>query len=194
MPEHVEYVLERRPVTPYSEAIRRKIEPLMGIEGKEDARLQLELGRNYFKIRESPVKRDSRGRVIRDTEILSIADIKEDFLKAYSFASLLTALYLAGDTAAGVNRNKIKLAICSDVISVDIWVNEGVVNRILKELIIKYDVFGKRERKIKKTFDDATESMVDVEVFEKDLDFVKLGYTLRDNLSILITDKSIQVL
>ena len=185
---------EGRKITPYSGIIRKKIEPLRGyVKGKEDARLQLEIGGNYLKITEEGKIRGRFGRETYNSETIELSGSKTNFLRAYSFVSLLNALYEAGDnTKATVSGWDVKTAIGSTLVKeFDIWLNEKNVNGTLKTLIERYDVFGKRERKTKKRFDYAKNSHTDVNVFEKNLDSISLGYTLKNNVRIVIVDSFI---
>jgi hypothetical protein len=181
---------EGRKITPYSGIIRDKIEPLRSyVKGKEDAKLQLEIGGNYLKIMERVEK---KGKEAYNSDTIELSGSKTSFLKAYSFVSLLNALYEAGDNLkSAVSRTDAKIAISSTLVKeFNIWENDRGLNSALKNLIEKYDVFGKHKRKTRKMF-DAVKGQADVSVFEKNLDHISLGYTLKGNTRILIVDKFI---
>jgi len=174
----------------YCEIIREKLGPLMKyVEGKEDARLLLELGRNYLKI----IERDEQGRVINNPEVLRLAGSKPNFVRAYFFVSLLNALYEEGDITdvTVVSRDTAKKAVSSALINqFKIDVDGKSLNHISKSVIDRYDAFGKHKKENRTKFDH-DKGLHDEEVLEKDLDFITLGYTLKDNVRIMMAEKSI---
>lgn len=161
----------------YSSIIRERLEPLMAYaEGGENARLQLELGVNYLKITEQ----DEHGKELRIPETIKLTGSRTNFMRAYVFSSLLRQLYEKGDIAYGqrknvpsVSREDLKEEVKSFFMErLGRSVNGGTVNHVSRAVVEKYDVFG---------------------IGEKDVNHIRLGYRLKENLRIVVTEKSITV-
>jgi len=165
----------------YSNIIRERLEPLMAYaKGGENARLQLELGVNYLKITE---RDEHRGELRTPEKIIKLTGGRADFMKAYIFSSLLRELYEKGDIAydpkkdvspedaLSVKREDMKEEVTTLFRDRIKWHVAGKILNYASLLIVKkYDVFG---------------------IGEKNVDHIRLGYRLEENLRIVVTDKSV---
>jgi len=161
----------------YTKIIRERLEPLMAyVEGGENAKLQLELGVNYLKITE----RDEHSKELRPPEIIKLTGSRTNFIRAYAFSSLLIRLYEKGDIAYDQRKNVLSVSredLKEEIKSVFMErlgrrVAGTTLNHVSKSVIEKYDVFR---------------------IKENDADYIKLGYRLKENLHIVVTEKSISV-
>jgi hypothetical protein len=117
---------------------------------------------------------------LRTPEIIKLTGSRTNFIRAYVFSSLLRQLYEKGDIAydqrknvPSVSRHVLKEEIKSVFMErLGRSVNGGTLNHVSRSVIEKYDVFS---------------------IKENDADYIKLGYRLKENLHIVVTEKSITV-
>lgn len=172
------------------DAIRGKLEVMqkyLGPTELKDPRLRLTLEEPLLKIKERGTIKSARGTIKENTETLNLR-FYAGSMKAYTFVGMVYAFYEAGDIVDTViTRNDLKDKIISDILNdTGAWTNAGPVNSLIKNLVMRYDVFGKLRKRTVQRYDYATDSSGCVEVEDKDSGNIKLGYKLKGNLQIAI--------